>query len=188
MLRRYALLIITGVLPLVAAEWNPRLAADYLDSRQKEWFAWPTAKSLGGPCISCHTGVTYLLARPALRRALGEGEPTTYETGLADALRARVEASPEDLMKGRKEPVASQGLGVEAVFSALFLNIAKPATSQHSSTAQRALDRLWSLQIREGKAKGAWPWFELNSNPYEMPESAFFGASLAAVAVGSTTP
>ena len=54
------------------ADWSPRLAAEYLEGRQKEWFAWPAAKAPGGPCISCHTGMTYLLARPALRKALGE--------------------------------------------------------------------------------------------------------------------
>src|SRR6184192_3888876 len=47
-------------------DWSPQLAADYLDSRQKEWFAWPAAKAPGGPCVSCHTGLTYLLARPVL--------------------------------------------------------------------------------------------------------------------------
>jgi hypothetical protein len=31
------------------------------------------------PCVSCHTGMTYLLARPVLRRALHESEPTTFE-------------------------------------------------------------------------------------------------------------
>src|SRR5256885_935350 len=31
-----------------SADWNPRLAADYLDSRQKEWFAWAPAKTPGG--------------------------------------------------------------------------------------------------------------------------------------------
>ena len=53
-------------------DWSPRLAADYLDGRQKEWFAWPAAKAPGGTCISCHTGMTYLLSRPALRKALGD--------------------------------------------------------------------------------------------------------------------
>ena len=72
------------------ADWNSRLAADYLDSREKEWFAWPGAnKAVGGPCISCHTNMTYLLARPALRHALGEKQATQYEQGLLDAMRAR---------------------------------------------------------------------------------------------------
>ena len=56
----------------LCADWSPRLAADYLDSREKEWFAWKTAQTPSGPCVSCHTGVTYLLVRPELRRKLGE--------------------------------------------------------------------------------------------------------------------
>src|SRR5437899_9389840 len=110
------------ILAAVPCYWSPRLAAEYLDSRQKEWFAWPAAKSTGGPCVSCHTGLTYLLARPRLRRALGESEPTSYERGLLDGLRARVEKkSPSELSPGAKEVFASQRFGVEAIFSALFL-------------------------------------------------------------------
>jgi len=164
-----------GVWPALAGDWSPRLAADYLDSRQKEWFEWPSAKAFGGPCVSCHTGVTYLLARPALRRALGEKVATPYETGLADALRARLDGGTPDRQIFKKEPQASQEAGVEAVFAALFLK------------TEKALDRLWSRQVREGEAKGAWQWFEFKVDPYEMPESTFFGASLAARAVGATS-
>src|SRR5215471_16514504 len=83
--------LLPAAVPALAADWNPRLAAQYLDNRQKEWFDWPTANSNAKPCISCHTGMTYLLARPALRRALGEESPTTYETGLLASLRSRVD-------------------------------------------------------------------------------------------------
>jgi hypothetical protein len=38
--------------------------------------------------------MTYLLARPALRKALKEKEPTPYEKGLLDRLRANVGAKP----------------------------------------------------------------------------------------------
>ena len=58
-----------------AADWDPAAAAKYLDSRQEKWSAWPTAALKGGPCLSCHTGITYLLARPVLRGALGETAP-----------------------------------------------------------------------------------------------------------------
>src|SRR5438128_1963561 len=104
---RVPVLIILTSLPGLAGDWSPKLAAQYLDSRQKEWFAWPPAKRFGGPCISCHTGATYLLARPALRRVLDEPEPTPYETGLVDGLRARVGSGLEDALKTGKEPVAS---------------------------------------------------------------------------------
>ena len=155
------------VLPAFAQDWNPRLAADYLDARQKEWFEWPTAKRAGGPCVSCHTGVTYLLARPALRRVLGEDRPTRYETGLVDALRARLD---EKVLPVSKEPKTLPNLGTESIFGALFLG-------------EPAFDRLWSLQIADGSARGSWPWFEFNLDPFETSDSSFIGASLAALAV-----
>lgn len=181
MFSRLAALLAFAALPGYCGDWSPRLAAEYLDSRQKEWFAWPAAKAAGGPCVSCHTGLTYLLVRPHLRRALGESEPTAYERGLLDGLRARVEKkTASDLSPAAKEPFASQKLGVEAILSALFL------ARQDSDTATlNAFDRLWSLQIRDGRAKGSWPWFDLDLDPWETPDSAFYGASLAALAIGS---
>jgi squalene-hopene/tetraprenyl-beta-curcumene cyclase len=178
---RASILIVLTALPGLAGDWSPKLAAQYLDSRQKEWFAWPAAKRSGGPCISCHTGVTYLLARPALRRVLGEAEPTAYETGLKEGLLTRVDTSLVDVLKYVKEPVASQTVGVEAIFAALFLDPEKPA-------ARQAWDRLWSMQFREGAAKGSWPWFSFDSDPYETSDSAFFGASLGALAISAAPP
>ncbi len=68
----FAMTIGVVTIPVRGAGWNPRLAAKYLDDRQRDWFAWPQAKSPDGPCVSCHTGMPYLLARPALRRLLKE--------------------------------------------------------------------------------------------------------------------
>ncbi len=162
MLARAAVCFVFSVVAAAAADWNPRLAAQYLDSRQKEWFAWPRANAGAKPCISCHTGVTYLMARPALREALGETAPTEYESGLLASLRSRV---------GLKEPAAAPGLGVESILAARFLGTAD------------AYDRMWALQVREGAAKGAWNWFALDRDPWEMPESRFFGTALAAMTV-----
>ncbi|MGH9720218.1 MAG: hypothetical protein ACRD8O_08400 [Bryobacteraceae bacterium] len=185
---RFGLLVVLGVatLPVFAGDWNPRLAAEYLDSRQKEWFAWKPATAPGGPCVSCHTSVTYLLARPVLRRALGEKERTSHETGLTAALKARVaKREPTELFPAfKKEPLASQAAGVESIHAALFLTL-ENAGRTLSPEAEQAFERMWAFQIREGDAKGAWAWFSLNLDPWEMPESRFYGASLAALAVGS---
>ena len=91
--------------------------------------------------------------------ALGESEPTSFERGLLDGLRARLEKkTASELAPGAKEPFASQKMGVEAILSALLLN--------GSADGRRAFDRLWS-------------------DPWEMPESGFYGSALAALAVGS---
>jgi squalene-hopene/tetraprenyl-beta-curcumene cyclase len=153
------------------ADWNPKLAAEYLDGRQKEWLAWPTANASGTPCFSCHTGAPYLFARPALRKALGEAEPTSFETALRDALKARlVKKTTKEWNPNGKEPGVSQGLGVESVWAAMFLG------------SEETFERMWSLQIREGKSKGSWAWFSLNDDPWEMPDSVYYGASMAALA------
>jgi len=186
MLTRLVAAVVFAALPGYCGDWYPRLAAEYLDSRQREWFAWPAAKAKGGPCVSCHTGITYLLVRPGLRRALGESEPTTYERGLLDGLRARVAMkSPQELSPGAKEPFASQHLGVESILSALLLTMQDSGSATLSADAKQAFDRLWSLQNQEGAAKGAWPWFNLNLDPWETPDSAFHGAALAALAAGT---
>jgi squalene-hopene/tetraprenyl-beta-curcumene cyclase len=158
--------MITLLLTLsLCGDWSPRLAADYLDGRQKEWFAWKTAQTAGGPCVSCHTGVTYLLARPELRRKLGEHEPTSYETGLLRTLHSAGFGG-----SFAKEPRATDAAGVQSIHSALLVG------------DEAALDHMWSLQLTEGKDKGAWNWFHLNVDPYELTESAYYGATLAALA------
>jgi len=185
------MIAVVAVFPLVAlssrAGWDPRLAADYLDARQQEWSQWPPAKATGGACLSCHTGATYLLARPALRRLLGEGRPTSYETALLNGLRARAGLlEPKAISSAfAAEPLASQALGVEAVFAALFLSLANGSGPAMDADAQKAFDRLWLLQFRQGPDRGAWPWFNLDLDPYEMPHSPFFGAALAAMAAGN---
>ncbi len=85
----------------------------------------------------------------------------------------------KDALKTQKEPVASQSVGVEAIFAALFLNPETPA-------ARQAWDRLWSMQFQDGAAEGSWPWFEFDTDPYETTDSGFFGASLAALAISAT--
>jgi squalene-hopene/tetraprenyl-beta-curcumene cyclase len=178
MLSRFACLAVLSALPAFCGDWNPRLAADYLDSRQKEWFAWPRANTSGIPCVSCHTGVPYLLVRPLLRKALSEDQSTKYETGLLDGMRKRVE---------KREPVNAASLGVESVLSALFFAQEDAGGRWRPETVQ-AFDRMWLLQISEGNDKGAWPWFHLDQDPWEAPESTYFGAGLAAMAVGLAPP
>lgn len=165
---------VAAVCPSVfAADWNPKLAAQYLDGRQKEWFSWPQAASADGPCVSCHTGLPYLLARPALRGVLGETQPTQYETGLLDRLQAKAGAKPPGPLQG-----------VETVFTALFL----AREGSDSARLQRAYEQLWSLQVRDGRLKGAWPWYSANLDPWETPPSLYYGTALAALAIGAAPP
>ncbi|MBS1825779.1 MAG: hypothetical protein JST93_10700 [Acidobacteria bacterium] len=162
-----------------AADWSPQRAAQYLDARQQAWFTWQPAIASGrGPCLSCHTGMTYLLARPALRQALHETGPSPQETTHLEAIRKRVplDTAAKYAPKAKNPHDADQPLGAEAILSTLFL--------AQQPDAAPAFNRLWSLQIREGEHKGAWHWNVLDLEPWEEPHSVFYGATLAAIAVG----
>ena len=186
MLRGFAAVIALAAIPGFAADWNPRLTAKYLDSRQKEWIAWPPAVASGVACVSCHTGLPYLLARPVLRKALGESAPTLYEAVLLDGLRATViKTDAKDLFHGVKGLLADQVFGAQAVLSTLLLAIDDAQRGSLSPEADRAFDRMWSLQIRDGSAKGGWLWSDFDLDPWETADSAFYGAALAALATGS---
>ena len=185
MFTRFVSILVFTTASLWCADWNPRLAANYLDARQKAWFAWPSANASGVVCVSCHTGMPYLLARPALRSALGESAPTQYETGLLDGMRARVANTDlQELYPKSKGSHASEALGVEATFSALFLAMEDAQRGKLSTETEKAFERMWSLQIRNGKAAGAWDWNSYDLDPWETPESTFYGAALAALATG----
>jgi hypothetical protein len=153
--------------PVRGASWNPQLAAKYLDDRQRDWFAWPQAQSKDGPCVSCHTGMPYLLARPALRRLLHEPQPTMYETGLLNRLRANAGAKPAGGLQS-----------VETIFAAMLL-------PQGDSAQRPTFDQLWALQQNDGGLKGGWRWYAANLEPWETPPQFRYGASLAALAIGS---
>lgn len=92
-----------------AEKWDPALAAKYLDDRQEAWASFKPAQSPDGPCISCHTGMPYLLARPALRRVLHESAPTQYETTLIARLDAKAGSKPAGNLQS-----------VETIFAAMF--------------------------------------------------------------------
>ena len=145
----------------LSADWSPEAAARYLDGRQKEWFSWKPAMSADGPCVSCHTGMTYLLARPALRRRLKERQPTMYEVGLLDRLRTKVGEKPAGALQG-----------VETIFSAMFLSREDTLFSSRanavktmSTHSQKAFDQLWALQNSEGPSKGGWRWYAASLDP-----------------------
>jgi len=159
----------------VRAEWNAALAAKYLDARQQAWFDWKTAQSSDGPCVSCHTGMTYLLARPVLRRSLHETGPTTFETGYLNRLRTKMNKPAEGALGT-----------VEAVMSALFFS-RDDARDTMSSHTRLAFDRLWETQESGGAIKGSWQWYEAKLDPWENHESDYYGASLVALALGQTS-
>ena len=163
-----------SVMHTAAADWSPQLAAQYLDGRQKEWFAWKPAMSANGPCVSCHTGMTYLMARPILRRALNESQPTEYERGLMARLRTNVGEKPKGALQE-----------VETIFTALFLAEQERASRAASPETRKAFDGLWALQAQDGPLAGGWRWYAADLDPWEHKGSSLYGAGLAALALAS---
>jgi len=187
---RLGIILLAAAAHMPAADWNPRSAADYLDHRQAEWSAWPRAQKPNGPCLSCHTGLFYLVARPALRGALHETTAPAPETELLRSVRARSaarEATPAGAVPGTNPPkglLADQLLATQAVLTPLVLAYDDRPKGKLSPEAEEAFRRMWDLQVHESAAKGAWPWSTFELDPWEMPDSAFFGAALAALATG----
>src|SRR5256886_5950480 len=75
--------------------WKPEKAEAYLDERQKAWFAFSSADRGEGEtrtsCVSCHTVLPYVLARPVLRKFVGTETTSEQEKKLAAQIRMRVE-------------------------------------------------------------------------------------------------
>ncbi len=174
----------------VAQGWDMRAAAAHLDTRQTWWSSWPNAaRDHGTACVSCHTALPYALARPALRAALRESEPAAPERKLIDDVVKRVrmwrDVEPFYPDQTNGLPKTSESRGTEAVLNALVLATRDAAAGSASDEARIAFDNMWALQFRRGKTAGSWAWLNFHLEPWEADNAAYFGAALAAVAVGT---
>jgi len=123
--------------------------------------------------MSCHTGLTYMLSRPMLRRALGEIAPARWETGMLEGLKARVEDNS----------APDEAADAQAVLAALALAIDDQRSARGlSRETETAFQRMWRLQVGDGTRKGAFPWNNSGRDPYSN-DATYMGASLAALAV-----
>ena len=183
---RFAVLLTLAAAPAFCQNWNARQAEQYMDSRQKEWIGWPMAMHSGVACVSCHTGLTYLIARPALRQSLGEKSgPTLYESVLVDSMRATViRTDAKDLFDGLKGAIVDQVYGAQVVLSSLVLAMDDVHRGKLSPEGEKAFERMWSIQVKDGADKGAWQWSDFDLDPWETRDSLYYGAALGALATG----
>jgi len=175
--------------PRSSAEWDQAAAADYLDARQAWWRTWPVAsRDHDTSCVSCHTTLPYALARPALRSALGETGPTVPEVDLLADVGKRValwnEVDPYYPDQTVGLPKTSESRGTEAILNALILASRDAQQGHLTSETRKAFENLWKLQFTRGEEAGAWAWLYFGLAPWESEGAAYFGAALAAVAVG----
>src|SRR5207302_1904141 len=82
-----AVIMLAGGAAIMLAQQKPaiptnnlRAATAYLDSRLDWWEHWPNAaRDHDTSCVSCHTALSYSLARPVLHRALEEPQAAAGE-------------------------------------------------------------------------------------------------------------
>lgn len=187
-----------GALNAKIASWDPKAAGAYLDTRETWWADWPrAARDHDTFCVSCHTAVPYALARPALRHALAEQGPSQSERRLLDNVTKRVrlwkEVAPfySDADRGQYKSVESRG--TESVLNALILATSSASgaarndaqSGQLSADTRAAFNNMWAEQQTTGDRKGAWLWLRFSNEPWEADDSGYFGAALAAVAIGT---
>src|SRR6267143_2589338 len=175
--------------PPESGSWNREGAAKYLDDRMDVWFAQAKKLHTGQgetACISCHTAVPYALSRPALRRAMHVATATTQEVRLLEGVIRRVETyDAHQPFYDFNEAKKTESRGTEAVINALVLASADAEQNRREPTepTRRALRRLWETQ----RADGAWDWLDFGLEPFESADAAYYGATLAAVAVGTVS-
>jgi hypothetical protein len=182
-------LAVMGLNGQTAVSWNKAAAARYLDQRQSWWMSWPNAqRDHATACVSCHTALPYALARPALWSAPGENGPSPVERTMLENVTRRVslwnELEPfySDAKTGPRKSVESRG--TEAVINALILASYDARQGRLNATTRSAFEAMWSLQLQSGESRGAWDWLNFHNAPWESDESQYWGAALAAVAVG----
>jgi squalene-hopene/tetraprenyl-beta-curcumene cyclase len=175
--------------PVLASErWNVSAAAGHMDARQAEWERWPrTAKDHGTVCVSCHTQVPYALARPILRKELGETVQPEAEQAMLRSVRTRVdgwdimEPFYNDAKSGAGKTV--EAYSMEPVLNAFILASYGASDGSWSSTEQKAFAEMWAKQIPDGPNAGGWVWLNFHNAPWEGETSAYYGAALAMIAL-----
>jgi squalene-hopene/tetraprenyl-beta-curcumene cyclase len=170
--------------------WDPKAAAAYLDQREDWWMKWPAAaRDQQTFCVSCHTAVPYAISRPALRKLLAEQAPVVDERLLLDNVTKRVrlwkDIGPFYNDKDHGLYKTEESRGTEAVLNALILASRDAQIAQLSDDTRAAFNNMWALQLSTGNQKGAWWWIQFNLRPWEATGSQYYGAVLAAVAVGT---
>jgi squalene-hopene/tetraprenyl-beta-curcumene cyclase len=180
----------SGLLMLLAActrpaglAWDAPAAAEYMDKRAVQWMNWPkAARAHETVCISCHTALTYALAREPLGRVLNEPElPAPRRQLLANVVK-RVQMWPQLPPYYQDKAIASRG--TESVLNALILADEDARQGHLSAATLAAFDDMWALQQTSGVEAGSWAWIQFGSEPWEAYDSGYYGATLAALAVG----
>lgn len=139
----------------VAKAFSPAKAAAYLDGVGVGW-------TRERKCVTCHTNLPYLLARPKLPGDDGWKE-----------VRKFLETDVTAWTNGGKPRGPAYVVATAAGLAATDAHAGKLTPETRA-----AFDRMW----KEQRADGAWNWLKCDWPPMEHDD--YYGAALAAVAVG----
>jgi squalene-hopene/tetraprenyl-beta-curcumene cyclase len=140
----------------VAKTFSPSKAAAFIDGVGLHW-------TRTRECVTCHTNVPYMLARPKIQG--GDPEPMK-----------EVRAFLENRVKGWESQKPASDYDVVATAYALAANDASMTGKLHPMTSA-ALNRMWTVQ----KNDGSWKWPDCSWPPLEHDQ--FFSIAFVAVAV-----
>jgi squalene-hopene/tetraprenyl-beta-curcumene cyclase len=123
----------------------------------------------------------------------GTGRPTEYETKFLERTKLRVERwadidSPNlRLFYDFNEAKKKESWGTEAVLNAVVLAFDDRYQGRRapSDLTRGAFANLWQVQITDGAQKGTWDWLDFKLEPWESGGARYYGAALAAIAVGT---
>jgi squalene-hopene/tetraprenyl-beta-curcumene cyclase len=80
---------------------------------------------------------------------------------------------------------AAESRGTEAVLNALILARYDAQNGHLEDSTRSAFNNMWALQQAGGSGQGAWSWLQFGMEPWEAKDSQYYGAALAAIAVGT---
>jgi squalene-hopene/tetraprenyl-beta-curcumene cyclase len=120
---------------------------------------------------------------------LQESDPTAPERKLIADVVTRVRAwSDVAPFYGDRTPAgtekAIESRGTEAVLNALIIASRDQHAGVVSAEAHVAFANMFALQRTTGEQAGAWPWLNFGLRPWESVNAVYYGAALAAIAVG----
>jgi len=163
--------------------WDRAAAAHYLDQRETWWQVWPRAqKDHGTVCISCHTQVPYAMARPALRRELGETTLSAPEQAMLASVEQRVtnwrEMTPFYTDEKNGPGKTLEAHNTEAVLNAIILSSFDQWLGHLRPVTEAAFANAWALQESSGPLAGSWTWQNFHLGPWEGDESGYQTSAL----------
>jgi squalene-hopene/tetraprenyl-beta-curcumene cyclase len=113
---------------------------------------------------------------------MNERSPPEAQQELLRMVDKRVALWPKVLPWYRDQKLASRG--TESVLNALVLANTDSSRGHLSPITRTALDDMWTLQRTEGPEAGSWPWIDFHNEPWEAADSVYYGATVAALAIG----